>query len=47
MCVTIIREEWRIIVRTILSAISMLLLALPAFAQAPRTVFAELGSATW
>jgi len=33
--------------RTLLTACLVMLVALPAMAQVPRTVIAELGSATW
>jgi hypothetical protein len=33
--------------RSLLTVCLLLLVALPAMAQAPRTVIAELGSATW
>jgi hypothetical protein len=35
------------LLRSTLAAGLLLILAAPAFALVPRTVFAELGSATW
>lgn len=41
------RKETLMKLRTLLTACLVMLVALPAMAQVPRTVIAELGSATW
>ena len=45
--VSVMDKESKMKLRTTLMAVLILLIALPALSQAPRTVFAELGSATW
>ena len=45
--VSMMDKESKMKLRTTLLTVLMLLIALPALSQAPRTVFAELGSATW